>query len=235
MSDRLYALRTGICRYGAPIAADCDRDGNLGQPAGAVAAAVLACAVIWLAALPAHAVDAINVRTDAPAIDLTDAAERQRTDGDRIQVSTAPGPDGIVRRIEVRAREAGNQLGGVRARQYRRRADRPADRRAALPHGRAPACSGPISDCRASSTITPSSGERPDRQDSRDRRHFPHHARSRHGHHLRARAAHRQPAAALSVGAGRLQGQDQFLHALLRHRHRHRRTCSRCSSPSCSW
>ena len=29
------------------------------------------------------------------------------TEGDRIQVSTAPGADGIVRRIEVRAREAG--------------------------------------------------------------------------------------------------------------------------------
>ena len=56
---------------------------------------------------PARAVEAVNVRTDAPAIDLTDAVERQRTEGDRIQVSTAPGPDGIVRRIEVRAREGG--------------------------------------------------------------------------------------------------------------------------------
>ena len=65
----------------------------------------------------AAAVEAVNVRVDAAAIDLTDAVEFQRTDGDRVQVSTAPGPDGIVRRIEVRAREAGTQLGGVRARQ----------------------------------------------------------------------------------------------------------------------
>ncbi len=65
----------------------------------------------------AHAVEAVNVRTDAAAIDLTDAVEFQHTDSDRIQVSTAPGPDGIIRRIEVRAREAGTQLGGVRARQ----------------------------------------------------------------------------------------------------------------------
>ena len=50
-----------------------------------------------------------------PAIDLTDVLERQRTETDRIQVSTAPGPDGIVRRIEVRAREVEHQLGGVRA------------------------------------------------------------------------------------------------------------------------
>src|SRR6202030_3960611 len=47
----------------------------------------------------ARAVEAVNVRTDA--VDL------QHTEGDRIQVSTAPGADAIVRRIEVRAREAG--------------------------------------------------------------------------------------------------------------------------------
>ena len=71
--------------------------------------------------------------------------------------------------------------------------------------------------------ITPSTGDRPVRQEGTHRRHFPHHARSRHRHHLRRRTAHRQAAADLSVGARRLQGQGQFLHALLRHRHRHRR------------
>jgi hypothetical protein len=71
------------------------------------AAAALAIATM-LGASAAHAVESVNVRTDAAAIDLTDAVERQRTEGDRIQVSTAPGPDAIVRRIEVRAREAGN-------------------------------------------------------------------------------------------------------------------------------
>ena len=61
--------------------------------------------------------EAVNVRTEAPPIDLTGAVEFQHSDSDRIQVSTAPGPDGIIRRIEVRAREAGQQLGGFRARQ----------------------------------------------------------------------------------------------------------------------
>ena len=56
----------------------------------------------------AAAVEAVNIRVDASAIDLTDAVEIQRTDTDRIQVSTTPGADGIVRRIEVRGREAGN-------------------------------------------------------------------------------------------------------------------------------
>lgn len=45
------------------------------------------------------------MRTDAAAIDLTAAVERHRTDSDRILVSTAPGTDGIVQRMDVRARE----------------------------------------------------------------------------------------------------------------------------------
>ncbi len=63
--------------------------------------------VALLGVSAASAVEAVNVRLDAAAIDLTDAVEFQHTDGDRVQVSTAPGADGIVRRIEVRGREAG--------------------------------------------------------------------------------------------------------------------------------
>src|SRR5258708_8072426 len=57
---------------------------------------------------PARAIDAVKVRLDAPAIDLTAATDRLHSEGDRLQVSTAPGTDGIIRRIEVRAREANN-------------------------------------------------------------------------------------------------------------------------------
>src|SRR4249919_1613825 len=63
---------------------------------------------IVLGGAPAFGLDAVNVRVDVPAIDLTEAVEVQRTDSDRIQVSTAPGADGIVRRIEVRSRESNN-------------------------------------------------------------------------------------------------------------------------------
>jgi diguanylate cyclase (GGDEF)-like protein/PAS domain S-box-containing protein len=73
----------------------------------AIAFAALALAAA-LSVSGAAAVEAVNIRVDASAIDLTDAAEIQRTDTDRIQVSTTPGADGIVRRIEVRGREAGN-------------------------------------------------------------------------------------------------------------------------------
>ena len=41
--------------------------------------------------------EAVNIRVDASAIDLTDAVELQRTDVDRIQVSTTPGADGASR------------------------------------------------------------------------------------------------------------------------------------------
>ena len=58
----------------------------------------------------ARAAEAINVPTRGHpsdlTVDLTGAIEYVRSNTDRVQVSTAPGPDGIVRRIEVRAREA---------------------------------------------------------------------------------------------------------------------------------
>jgi hypothetical protein len=56
---------------------------------------------------PARAVEAVRVTLDAPAIDLTPMIERYRSDGDLIQISTAPGKDGIVRRIVVKARDTG--------------------------------------------------------------------------------------------------------------------------------
>lgn len=56
---------------------------------------------------PALAVEAQRVPLDVPVLDLTDVVERNKADGDVIQISTAPGADGIVRRIAVRARESG--------------------------------------------------------------------------------------------------------------------------------
>jgi diguanylate cyclase (GGDEF)-like protein/PAS domain S-box-containing protein len=58
---------------------------------------------------PVRAVEAVRVNLDVQAIDLTPAIERYRSDGDEIRISTAPGRDGIVRRIAVKAREAGTQ------------------------------------------------------------------------------------------------------------------------------
>ncbi|MGO4869241.1 MAG: EAL domain-containing protein [Roseiarcus sp.] len=63
---------------------------------------VLGCEAAW-------AVQSVRVPVDADAIDLSSAIEHYGAQGDRIQVSTAPGADGIVRRIEVSALEAGAQ------------------------------------------------------------------------------------------------------------------------------
>ncbi|MBX9760622.1 MAG: diguanylate cyclase, partial [Beijerinckiaceae bacterium] len=69
------------------------------------------CAIITLVGslAPAYAVESVRVPIDARAIDLTRAIDRYSGQGDRLQVSTAPGTDGIVRRIEVSARETGTQ------------------------------------------------------------------------------------------------------------------------------
>ncbi|HEY5218070.1 MAG TPA: sensor domain-containing phosphodiesterase, partial [Pseudolabrys sp.] len=128
-------------------------------------AIVLALAASLLAAAPARAVEAVNVRLDAAAIDLTAATERQKTDGDRIQVSTAPGADGIVRRIEVRARE-GNTNWAVFA--LTNNSDEQIDRLIVVPHYRMVGSGLIWPDLGISRIvgITPSSGDRPVRQES---------------------------------------------------------------------
>jgi diguanylate cyclase (GGDEF)-like protein/PAS domain S-box-containing protein len=74
------------------------------------AIALLVAAFAALAPLSAaRAVEAVRVTPDATAIDLTPAIERYRSDGDEIRISTAPGRDGIVRRIAVKARVAGTR------------------------------------------------------------------------------------------------------------------------------
>ena len=65
--------------------------------------------LLAVAAVPAKAVQSVRVSPDSEAIDLTHAVEHFGAQGDRIQVSTAPARDGIVRRIEVSALESGAQ------------------------------------------------------------------------------------------------------------------------------
>ena len=73
---------------------------------------IAAAAMVWLALLlgagAASALEGIPVPPDTDAIDLTNLIERATRSNDRIQVSTAPGVDGLVRRIEVRAQESGS-------------------------------------------------------------------------------------------------------------------------------
>src|SRR6478735_617880 len=124
----------------------------------------MACGLL-AAAQNARALEAVNVRNDAAAIDLTDATERQKSDGDLIQVSTAPGADGIVRRIGVRAREGGNNWAVVAVANS---SDEQIDRLIVVPRYRM-AGSGllwPDLGISRVVNITPSSDDRPERQDS---------------------------------------------------------------------
>src|SRR4051794_11352904 len=113
----------------------------------------------------ARAVDAINVRIDASAIDLTEAVDKPKSETDRIQVSTAPGADGIIRRIEVRAREVGNYW-AVFA--LANNSDEQIDRLIVAPHYRMVGSGLFWPDLGLSRVVnvTPSSGDRPDKQTS---------------------------------------------------------------------
>lgn len=128
-------------------------------------ATLLVLAAALLAGSRAQAVEAVNVRLDTPAIDLTAATERVKTDSDRIQVSTAPGADGIVRRIEVRARE-GNTNWATFA--LTNNSDEQIDRLIVVPHYRMVGSGLVWPDLGLSrlAGITPSTGDRPVRQES---------------------------------------------------------------------
>ena len=125
-------------------------------------------AAIWIMSLtmsPLHAVEAVNVRVDIAAIDLTDVVEQLKSEGGRIQVSTAPGSDGIVRRIEVPAREAGTNWADFA---LANSSDEQIDRLIVVPHYQMVGSKILWPDLGLSRVvnITPSAGDRPDRQDS---------------------------------------------------------------------
>jgi diguanylate cyclase (GGDEF)-like protein/PAS domain S-box-containing protein len=69
---------------------------------------VLALFATLLGSLPAQALEPIPVPIDVEALDITNSVDLHREAGTRLQVSTAPGADGIVRRIEVPSREGTN-------------------------------------------------------------------------------------------------------------------------------
>jgi len=136
--------------------------GRLSFNAFAAAAALV---IALLEPSASRAVEAINVHTDTQAIDLTDAVDFQHTEGDRIQVSTAPGADGIIRRIEVRARAGGNNW-AVFA--LANNGDEQIDRLVVAAHYRMVGSGLLWPDLGISRIvyITPSSGDPPERQDN---------------------------------------------------------------------
>ncbi len=61
--------------------------------------------MLLCAAWPSLAVEPIKIARDDVALDLSRAVEIHHNQGENFQVSTAPGADGIVRRIEVEAND----------------------------------------------------------------------------------------------------------------------------------
>ncbi len=123
-----------------------------------------------LPSLPACALEAISVPLDGRTLDLTNKVQLFRQPDDKVQVSTAPGADGIVRRIEVHAKQAvgGGSFWAVFA--LANTGDEQIDRLLVAPHFRLAGSGLFWPDLGASriANVTPSQGFAPDRQLSQE-------------------------------------------------------------------
>ena len=135
-----------------------------------LAVVVLSLLTLVAASVSASAIESIAVPLDGRTLDLTHAIQRFQQPDDRIQVSTAPGADGIVRRIEVHAREGrgGTSFWAVFA--LANNGDEQIDRLLVAPHFRLAGSGLFWPDLGASriAAITPSQGFAPDRQPSQE-------------------------------------------------------------------
>ena len=133
--------------------------------------AVLVLAILtWgVASFPVDALEAVAVPLDGRTLDLTQTVQLFSQPDDRVQVSTAPGADGIVRRIEVRARE-GTGVSRWAVFALVNNGDEQIDRLLVAPHFRLSGSGLFWPDLGASriATITPSQGFAPDRQPSQE-------------------------------------------------------------------
>ena len=135
-----------------------------------VAAAVVT-VMLSMAALggTAQALEPVAVNGEVDAIDLLPAVESYSSQGDRIQIQTAPGADGIVRRIEVRSKEPGASPNWI-VFALANTTDEQIDRIVVAPHFRLVGSGLVWPDLGASriAEITPSQGFQPEREDDDD-------------------------------------------------------------------
>jgi len=134
-----------------------------------VAALILAVVAVALPVPPAAALEAIGVPLDGKTLDLTKNLQFFHQPDERVQVQTAPDTDGIVRRIEVRAKDGtGGSVWAVFA--LTNKGDEQIDRLLVAPHFRLAGSGLFWPDLGASriANITPSQGFAPDRQPSQE-------------------------------------------------------------------
>jgi diguanylate cyclase (GGDEF)-like protein/PAS domain S-box-containing protein len=166
---RLALKLAGRYDLAVRLVVSCGRENHALRIVHLAVTALLAALTFALYSAPAHAVEAVRVGPDASAIDLTGAIEHYRSDGDLIQISTAPGRDGIVRRIAVKARESDTRPDWI-VFALTNDTDEQIDRLLVAPHFRL-AGSGVIWPDLGSSrlaAITASEGIRPEREQSPD-------------------------------------------------------------------
>ncbi|WP_246263702.1 EAL domain-containing protein [Chelativorans multitrophicus] len=133
------------------------------------AIAMLLWLVLVFVAAPAFAVEPIKISREDVALDLSQAVEIHRDQGENFQVSTAPGADGIVRRIEVEAQDS-RSTGDWAVFALANTTDEQLDRLIVAPHFRLVG-SGiiwPDLGSQRIAAITPSEGFALDRQPSSD-------------------------------------------------------------------
>ncbi len=139
-------------------------------PARLIAVLLIAALSAVLPQAGARALEGIAVPLDGKTLDLTNQVQIFRQPDDRIQVSTAPGPDGIVRRIEVRSQEGGGAASDWAVFALANNGDEQIDRLLVSPHFRLAGSGLFWPDLGASriANVTPSQGFAPDRQQSQE-------------------------------------------------------------------
>ena len=133
-----------------------------------IVARLLALMLVVFAVAPANALEAVPVARDASVINLLPDVDMYLDVEDRLQVSTAPGPDGIVRRIEVRAVSKDHRNWAVFA--LANPSDEQIDRILVVPHFRLVGSGVVWPDLGSQhiATIPPSQGFPPEREASQD-------------------------------------------------------------------
>jgi diguanylate cyclase (GGDEF)-like protein/PAS domain S-box-containing protein len=129
---------------------------------------LLAACTVWGGG-PVLALEAVRVTPDAAAINLMPMIQTYSGQTDAIQISTAPGPDGIVRRISIKAKEAGSRPDWI-VFALRNDTSEQITRWLVAPHFRLVGSGAVWPDLGSTriTAVTASQGESPEREDSTD-------------------------------------------------------------------